>query len=218
MHNYIEFFQDLISKMNVPVWVIVLMAGFGLMQGIGEFLEFKGRIVPDCMKIRKWFARRRKEKCAISEMTELMPSLKRMPETLEKTTALLESVDGHYSKDNITMRDNWMMGVNNNIDEIHRWMQEMTAKLDKNSEDTLEIRIENMRSTVIDFAAYVGKEENPVTKEQFNRVFKLYDKYEALLVANNRTNGEVDVAIGIIKDSYAKHLLEHTFIEDLWNV
>lgn len=204
--------------MDVPVWVIVLMAGFGLMQGIGELLEFKGKIVPEFMKVRKWFARRRKEKCAISEMTELMPSLKRMPETLEKTTALLESVDGHYSKDNITMRENWMKGVNNNIDEIHRWMQEMTAKLDKNNEDTLEIRIENMRSTVIDFAAYVGKEENPVTKEQFNRVFKLYDKYEALLVSNNRTNGEVDVAIGIIKESYAKHLLEHTFIEDLWNV
>lgn len=147
-----------------------------------------------------------------------MPSLKKVPETLEKTTVLLENVDSHYSRDNITMRDGWMQGVNSNIDEIHRWMREMTMKLDKNNEDTLEIRIENMRSTIIDFAAYVGKEENPVTKEQFNRVFKLYDKYEALLVANNRTNGEVDVAIGIIKDSYAKHLLEHTFIEDLWNV
>ena len=218
MHNYIEFFQDLISKMNVPGWVIILMAGFGLMQGIGEFLEFKGKIVPEFMKIRKLFARRHKERCAISEMTELMPSLKKVPDALEKTATLLESVDGHYSKDNITMRDNWMKGVDNNNGEIHRWMQEMTAKLDKNNEDTLEIRIENMRSTVIDFAAYVGKEENPVTKEQFNRVFKLYDKYEALLVENNRTNGEVDVAIGIIKDSYAKHLLAHTFIEDLWDV
>lgn len=203
--------------MNVPGWVVILMAGFGVMQGVGEFLEFKGKIVPGFMKVRKWFARRRNEKCAISEMTELLPSLKRVPETLDKTTALLESVDGHYSKDNITLRDDWMKSVNGNIDEIHRWMREMTEKIDKNNEDTLEIRIENMRSTVIDFAAYVGKEENPVTKEQFNRVFKLYDKYEALLVANGRTNGEVDVAIGIIKDSYARHLLGRSFIEDQWD-
>ena len=75
-----------------------------------------------------------------------------------------------------------------------------------------------MRSTIIDFASYAGKEENLVTKEQFNRIFKLYDKYEALLVENNRTNGETDIAISIIKDSYAKHLLRHNFIEDLWDV
>ena len=83
--------------------------------------------------------------------------------------------------------------------------------------NTLEICIENLDSTVNDFAAYVEKEENPVTKEQFNRIFKLYDKYEALLVANGRRNGEVDVAISIFKDSYASYLLGRSFIEDLWD-
>lgn len=212
MLGFIEFFAE-----YIPTGVVIaLVAIFFIMQAIGEFLEFKGKIVPTFMKVRKVATKRKKERCAISEITELLPSLKRVPETLDKTTALLQSVDNHYSRDNITMRDGWMQGVNDNIDEIHRWMREMTEKLDKNNEDTLEIRIEHMRSTIIDFAAYVGKEENPVTKEQFNRVFRLYDKYEALLEANGRTNGEVDVAIEIIRDSYSKHLMARTFIEDMW--
>lgn len=214
MLGFIEYLSD-----YIPARVVVaLVAIFFIMQAIGEFLEFKGKIVPTFMKVRKIRNKHKKERCAISEITELLPSLKMVPETLEKTTALLQSVDNHYSHDNITMRDGWMQGVNDNIDAIHKWMREMTEKLDKNNEDTLEIRIEHMRSTIIDFAAYAGKEENLVTKEQFNRVFKLYDKYEALLAANNRTNGEIDIAISIIKDSYAKHLMNHTFIEDLWSV
>lgn len=212
MHNFIEFFSD-----NVPLSVVsVLMLGFGIMQGIGEILEFKGKIVPEFMKIRKMIARKRREKEALSQMTDLLPSLQMVPETLKKTSDLLQSVDIHYSSDNISLRNKWMAGVDSSIGEIHRWMQEMSAKMDKNNEDTLEIRIENMRDTIIDFASYTGKEENAVTREQFNRVFKLYDKYEDILKANKRTNGEVDIAIRIIQDSYKKHLTERTFVEDTW--
>lgn len=212
MHNFIEYFSD-----KVPLAVIaVLMLCFGIMQGIGEILEFKGRVVPEFMKIRKRFARKKKEKEALSQMTDLLPSLKMVPETLEKTSALLQSVDIHYSKDNIALRNKWMEGVDSSIGEIHQWMQEMSEKMDKNNEDTLEIRIENMRDTIIDFASYTGKEENAVTREQFNRVFKLYEKYELILKANGRTNGEVDIAIRIIQDSYKKHLMDHTFVEDMW--
>ena len=213
MHNYIEYFDTL------PLWVAAaLMVGFGVMQAVGEFLEFKGKVVPEFMKIRKRFARKRKEKEALSEMTDLMPSLKKVPETLEKTTELLQNVDSHYSKDNITMRDEWMKGVTSSIDEIHQWMQEMNIKMDKNNEDTLAIRVENMRSTIIDFASYVGDGERPVTKEQFKRVLRIYSDYESLLAANSMTNGEVDINIQIIRESYEKHLRDHSFIEDAWNL
>lgn len=212
MHNYLEFFDQLPHST-----LFFLMAAFGLMQGIGEVLEFMGVIVPEFMKLRKWFARRRKERETLSKMTDLMPSLEQVPDALKKTNALLQSVDNHYSHDNITMRDNWMKDVNSNIDEIHQWMQEMSSKIDRNNEDTLEIRIENMRDTIIDFASYVSKESNPVTREQYNRVFKLYDKYEVVLAENGRTNGEVDIAISIIKRSYEKHLTDFSFIEDSWN-
>lgn len=110
-----------------------------------------------------------------------------------------------------------MQGNNDNIDEIHQWMKDMNEKMDKNNAETLKIRIENMRSTIIDFASYVSKEKNPVTREQFNRVFKTYEEYEEIIAANGLTNGEVDIAIQIIRGSYEKHLIERTFIEDSWD-
>lgn len=212
MHNYLEYFDKL------PLWfVVVAMAVFGLMQAIGEFLEFKGKIVPEFMKIRKRFARRREEKCALSKMTTLLPSLEKVPETLERTAALLQNVDSHYSSDNISMRDKWMQGVNNNIDEIHQWMKEMKAKLDKNNEDTLAIRIDNMRTVIIDFASFVSDANHPVTREQFKRIFKLHMEYENIITANGLTNGEVDIAIRIIREAYENHLRTHTFVEDSWD-
>ena len=214
MHNFIEYFDK-----YLPLWVVAaLMLGFGIMQGIGEFLEFKGKVVPEFMKIRKKIARQKKEKEALSQMTDLLPSLRLVPETLEKTTELLRNVDKHYSSDNIAMRDKWMSGVDNNIDEIHQTMKEVIAKLDRNSEDTLAIRIENMRSTIIDFASYVSDGDRPVTKEQFARVFKMYKEYEGIITRNGLTNGEVDIAIRIVKDAYEQHLRTHSFIEDSWDV
>lgn len=214
MHNFIEYFKD-----NIPLGVAsALMVIFGIIQGIGELLEFKGKVVPECMKIRKYFARRKKEKNALSQMTDLLPSLRRVPEALEKATTLLQNVELHYSKDNIALRDKWMNGVDSNIDEIHQTMKEVIAKLDRNSEDTLAIRIENMRSTIIDFASYVSDGDRPVTKEQFARVFKMYKEYEGIITRSGLTNGEVDIAIRIVKDAYEQHLRTHSFIEDSWDV
>lgn len=53
-----------------------------------------------------------------------------------------------------------------------------------------------------------------VTREQFNRVFKLYAEYEEIIEANGLTNGEVDIAYRIIKESYETHMRNHTFVED----
>lgn len=203
MHNYIEFFDKL------PLWLVfAFMATFGVMQGIGEFLEFKGKIVPEFMKVRKWLSRKRLEKEA----------MKKAPEALALATATLKDINVHYNKDNIAKRDKWMQGINSSIEEIHQWMQEMNEKMDKNNAETLKIRIENMRSTIIDFASYVSKEKNPVTREQFNRVFKIYEEYESIIEANGLTNGEVDIAIHIVRESYENHLRDRTFIEDSWSM
>lgn len=202
MHNYIEFF-------GMPEKVVIaLMIIFGVAQGIGELLELKGKVVPEFLKVRKYFKRKREEREAI----------KKVPETLKNVETLLNSVDSHYSKDNITMRDGWMKGVDTNIDEMRQWMQRLDEKLDKNSAVTLAIRIENMRNTIIDFAAYVSDETKAVTREQFNRVFKMYEEYEAIITDNGLTNGEVDIAIHIVRESYEKHLRKHNFIEDAWGL
>ena len=72
-----------------------------------------------------------------------------------------------------------------------------------------------MRSTIIGFASVVADPEAAVTREQFNRVFKIYHRYEGLISENGMTNGEVDIAHRIIMESYEQHMRNHTFIEDL---
>ena len=198
MLSYIEY-------LNLPSKVALTLVGvFLFLQILGEILEFKGKIVPEFLKIRKYFARKKKER-----------------ETLNNVNRLLSDIDKHYSKDNIAMRDKWMKEVNDHIScseqrikEQDYLMRELSEKLDKNNDVTLSILIENKRNAIIDFAAKVIDEGYPVTKEQFNRVFKIYEEYEEIIAANGLTNGEVDIAIHIIRGSYEKHLVERTFIED----
>ena len=51
MINYIEY-------LDVPVTLgLIIIGAFLIMQVIGEILEFKGKVVPEFVKIRKYFAK-----------------------------------------------------------------------------------------------------------------------------------------------------------------
>lgn len=216
MLSYIEY-------LNLPSKVALILVGvFLFLQILGEILEFKGKIVPEFLKIRKYFARKKKERLALSKMTEVLNDYQQMSQTIKETNRLLVDIDKHYSKDNIAMRDGWMKEVNNHIScsearikEQDALMRELSDKLDKNNDVTLSILIENKRSAIIDFASKVIDESYPVTKEQFNRIFKIYEEYETIIEENGLTNGEVDISIHIIRESYERHLKNHTFIEDV---
>ena len=216
MIQYIEY-------LGLPGCVAIALVGaFLFMQFVGEFLEFKGKVVPEWLKLRKYFARRRKEKENMRRMAELYPSLQKVPETLDSVQKLLSNVDAHYSHDNITMRDTWMSNVNQRLDDAEKardenrqCIQNLESKLDKNNEDTLSLLIDSKRNTIINFAALVIDENKPVTREQFHRIFKLYKEYEDIIKKNNMTNGEVDIAIRIIKESYEMHMRHHSFVEDI---
>ena len=108
------------------------------------------------------------------------------------------------------MRDKWIENVNHKLEENDMWIKTLDKKIDKNNEDTLSLLIDSKRNTIISFASYVIDENSLVTKEQFNRVLKLYEEYEDIIEKNNRTNGEVDIAYRIIKESYEKHMKNHT--------
>lgn len=193
-----------------------------IMQIIGELLEFKGKVVPEVLKVRKYFARKRKEREDIRKMVDLLPIMQQVPSTLESVKKLLSNVDAHYSHDNITMRDKWMSNVNHRLEqaetarnENREWIRNLETKLDKNNADTLSLLIDSKRNTIINFADLVIDETKPVTREQFHRVFKLYEEYEDIISKNGLTNGEVDIAIRIIRESYEKHMRSHSFVEDI---
>ena len=197
---------DYVEYINIPTKVaIAVIALFFIMQLVGEFLEFKGKVVPEFVKIRKIFARRKKERLMMQKMEK----------TLDQVQLTLDDLNRHYSTDNIHMRDEWIKRVNTKLEQYDISMAELDRKLDKNNSDTLSILIDNKRSAIISFASLVIDENKPVTREQFNRIFKLYQEYEAIIQSNGMKNGEVDIAIRIIREAYENHMRSHTFIEDV---
>lgn len=198
MLNYIEY-------LNVPSQIaIALIAVLFVLQLIGEFLNFKGRAVPEIMSIRKYFARKKSERKVIREL----------PNTIQDLKNIVNNIDKHYNADNISMRDKWIDSVNNKLMMEDKLVRDLDKKLDEANKDIVSILVDNKRDTIIDFASRVSNSSVLVTKEQFNRVFKLYKEYEDLISKNGLTNGEVDIAYRIIVESYEEHLSNHTFIED----
>lgn len=198
MLNYIEY-------LNVPSQIaIALIAVLFILQLIGEFLNFKGKAVPEIMSIRKYFARKKSERKVIREL----------PNTIQDLKNIVNNIDKHYNADNISMRDKWVDSVNNKLMMEDKLVRDLDKKLDEANKDIVSILVDNKRDTIIDFASRVSNSSVLVTKEQFNRVFKLYKEYEDLISKNGLTNGEVDIAYRIIVESYEEHLSNHTFIED----
>lgn len=198
MLNYIEY-------LNVPSQIaIALIAVLFVLQLIGEFLNFKGKAVPEIMSIRKYFARKKSERKVIREL----------PDTIQDLKDIVNNINEHYNADNISKRDKWIDSVNNKLVIEDKLVRDLDKKLDEANKDIASILVDSKRDTIIDFASKVSNSKALVTKEQFNRIFKLYKEYEDLISNNGLTNGEVDIAYRIIVESYEEHLSNHTFIED----
>lgn len=203
MLSYVEF---LIEHIGLPSTVAIGVVLFLLALNIlGEILEAKNKVVPEFMKIRKWLARHKQRQEAIEEMMKTLPEVKKS----------LDEFTSHYNKDNITMRNDWIASMDKHVEDSNRWKQEFCERLDKNTEITIDIRIETMRSEIINFAQFVADDNCLVTHEQFNRIFKLYHKYELILKDWGRKNGEAETAMHIIRDAYEAHMKTHSFIEDM---
>lgn len=199
MISYLEY-------LNAPAKVgFAIIACFIVMQVIGELLEFKGKVVPEFLKIRKFFSRRKAEKEEVRSM-------------LKRVEKQLDDVSSHYSADNITRRDNWMKQVNqygDSIIAINKTLSEVTEALKDNTNLTEEMFVQSSRDRIIDFATKVADESVVVSREEFNRIFKVYDRYEKYIAERGLTNGEVDVSIQVIREAYEAHMRNHTFVEDV---
>lgn len=199
-----------VEYLNVPARIAICIVGiFFVLQIIGEFLEFKGKVVPEFVKVRKYFARKKTEKLETAR-------------TLKDVKVLLSDVNAHYSEDNIAKRDKWMDWVNSraqvydsSIDKLGDTLSDVAQALKDNTKMTEEMFVQSSRDRIIDFANKASDEKAMVSREEFNRIFKVHKKYEDFLEERGLTNGEVDIAYRIIKDSYEGHMRNHTFVEDI---
>jgi len=201
MIGYLEY-------LDVPLKIgLIIIGSFLVMQIIGEFLEFKGKVVPEFLKVRKFFSRRKQEKNETAQ-------------TLREVKQLLSEVNAHYSEDNITKRNSWMNWVNeravvydNSIVDITKNLADVTQALRDNTKLTEEIFIQSSRDRIIAFSTKVADENALVSMEEFNRIFKVYDDYENYLHDHSLTNGEVEIAHRIIEEAYELRLKTRSFTE-----
>lgn len=194
-----------LTYLGIPMIVIACaLALLFVLNVIGSILDIKGKVWPEIVNFRGWRRRKKEEK----------ESQKKL---LERLAAKLESFEGHYSPEKIAQRNEWMDWVNKRAEVYDASVIELTKfkdTLEVTKELTLDLYINVNRNRIIDFANQVVNEDTPVSREAFNRIFKVYNEYESILEKYGKTNGEVEVSIRIIRESYEAHMRNHTFIED----
>jgi hypothetical protein len=195
-----------IEFLGIPATVAIMLVGvFLILQVIGELCELKGKIVPEFLKIRKYFKRKKEEN-------------KEITNTLKEVKQLLGDVNSHYNEDNITKRDEWMTWVNNRAvvyDDALNKLLLLQDKLNENNEITLELYINVNRNRILDFARIVADDNVLASREEFNRIYKINKEYHEILTKYNKTNGEVDTAMKLINEAYDYRLRHRSFIEDV---
>lgn len=199
MEQLLEFF-----KITGP-WAAVLLGVWIILNIIGEILEKKNKIVPEFMKIVTHFKKKKAER---EELHQFVRDMK----------VFTDDIKVHYSPEALKKRDEWMDWVNRkaekydaSVDEL----RELKEDIAKNNVLTLDLYININRHRIIDFASKVANENTLISQEEFNRIFKVYRDYEAVLEQHHMTNGEVDIAYRVIQDAYRERLRDHTFLEDV---
>lgn len=200
--------EKILETLGVPGIIIVVLATIWvILQFIGELCEVKGKIVPEWMKIRKFFKRRKAQ-----EAERL--------ETLKDVQALLASVNQHYNEDNIRKRDSWMQAVNADRQYMHERaevydasIEELKTEFARNRKMAEFLFVQNCRTTILDFATKIAREDYITTKDEFRRVFKVHENYEKFLEDIGEQNGEIDDAMEIIHAEYRDCLRTNKFLE-----
>lgn len=230
---------DKLGDWGIPVSILgVLGLIFVLIQIIGEIIELCGKTVPVFFKLRKlitkWNTVRKEKKQQFAKMSATLYTIREQQERVEK---LLNEVNEHYSQDNITKRDRWMLDVNSKfkwIDERAKVYDKSVAELtqltdivkkqndalDLNNEMTSELYKQTTRTQILDFSHKIvnaRKADKPVifSREEFRKIRKSYEAYEKFLHRYGGTNGEVDDAMSIIRDAESGKLPNIEFLEDL---
>lgn len=199
---------DYLKILELPAIIVAgIISVYVIMQMIGDILTFKGKVVPEFMRVKHWLKKRK----------EAREALANMPQVVDEVKSLLNDVNKHYSDDNIAQRNAWMDLVNERGVTNRRLIDEINAKMDTQGEAILSMTIDRKRDKIIDFASSVANANDNTlfSREQFNRIFRVYEEYEKIIKEHGRTNGEVDIAYRIITEEYENKMRNHTFLEDI---
>ena len=188
-----------IEYLGLPATIAIALVGlFIVLQIIGEIIEVGGKAVPEFLKIRKYFKRKRKEKEENQQM-------------IKDCKELLSEFNSHYDEDNITKRDKWMNKVDNSVKNNDQFMQTLDGKLDKilSDNESLKSQLEQVKSNVLENEADRLRSElfdcgNRCRRnirlhpEEMEHIRAVYTKYSNVL----HQNGPGEAEFNFITDYY----------------
>ena len=93
------------------------------------------------------------------------------------------------------------------IQELEEHETSITEKLEKLTDMFVDKEIDDYRWEIINFATRIT-DKKPCNKDSYKHCIRTYEKYEKLLEEYNLTNGEVDISMEVVNDSYEKKLKE----------
>ena len=79
------------------------------------------------------------------------------------------------------------------------------------SENVDQNEIDRLRWEILDFSNSCQNGRRH-TREEFDHIIRMHEKYEAILKRRNESNGQVDMAYDYIKTLYQKCLIERDFL------
>lgn len=195
-----------IEFLGGPAWIGVAVVGILLIiEIIGCILDFKGKVVPEIINIRGHLRRKKEEK----EETERKS--KETAETLAEVKQLLSDVNSHYSKDNITKRNDWMKSVDKSVRDNDKLIQALDGKIDKllETNENLKDQLTQVKSNVLENEADRLRSElfdcgNRCRRnirlhpEEMDHIRDVYHKYSDVL----KQNGPGEKEFNFITDYY----------------
>lgn len=190
-----------IEFLGIPATIAIVLVGlFLILQIIGELCELTGKIVPEFLKVRKYFKRKKQEKEDTKQMIQ------------DCKQALLE-FNSHYSPANIAKRNNWMHEVDDSVRSNDEFIQKLDGKMDKllETNETLTTQLEQVKSNVLENEADRLRSElfdcgNRCRRhirlhpEEMEHIRDVYKKYSEVLHQNGPGKKEFD----FIADYYNK--------------
>jgi hypothetical protein len=188
-----------IEFIGMPATIAIVLVGlFLIFQIIGELCELKGKIVPEFLKIRKYFQRKKQEKEDTKQMIQ------------DCKQALLE-FNSHYNPANIAKRDTWMSEVDDSVRNNDELIQKLDEKMDKllETNEAVTAQLEQVKSNVLENEADRLRSElfdcgNRCRRgirlhpEEFEHVRDVYRKYSIVL----KQNGIGEKEMAFITDYY----------------
>lgn len=93
------------------------------------------------------------------------------------------------------------------VEHSDRRDEEMSSDIKKLTQMFLDKEIDDMRWEINNFATQVS-EGRPCNKDSFKHCLHVYSKYEKILEDNGLENGEVEISMELINETYKQKLKE----------